>query len=227
MATDLAEVPRYTFPDAAHFLKIPPATLRSWISGRDYETKGGRKRFQGLIDRPDPADSRLSYSNLVEAHVLNALRKAHSVPMHEVRDALVFAQDRFKIKRLLLSKQLLAAPGSVFLEKVGALVNIGKRGQTAMREIVETYLERVEWNSGEFPSRLYPLIWDGKTETPKVIAISPRLASGSPFVVSHVIKTSVIADRYYAGELPSFLASDYGLDESEIHHAIWYERRAA
>jgi hypothetical protein len=105
---DPREAPLYTLAEAAHYLHLPPATLRSWVEGR-YFTSGGERRFSpGVIVRPDSEDARLSFTNLVEAHVLRALRSEHGVPMQHVRKALDYAEARCGIQRLLISDQLRA-----------------------------------------------------------------------------------------------------------------------
>ena len=103
--------PRYTLAQAARYLKIAPATLRSWVRGREYPRASGAGRSEPLIRAAD----RLSFANLIEAHVLRALRVNHRVTMAAVREALAYAEREFRIERLLLSRELLAIPGNVFL----------------------------------------------------------------------------------------------------------------
>src|SRR5262245_55907065 len=74
------EVPRYTIPEGARYLQMAETTLKSWVAGRSYPTKKkGATWWENLIHRPDPQDSRLSFSNLTEAFVLQALRKQYRV----------------------------------------------------------------------------------------------------------------------------------------------------
>src|SRR5690349_11836891 len=101
-------------------------TLKSWVSGRNYPVSEGEKHWAGLIHRPDEGDSRLSFSNLIEAHVLLALRKQYRVKMREIRTALEYAQARYKISRVLLSPQLRATAGNIFLDYLNELTNLGK-----------------------------------------------------------------------------------------------------
>lgn len=72
--------PRYSLAQAARYVRISPTTLRSWVMGRTYPTASGSRYFEPLILRPVPEDPRLSFSNLVEAHVLRSLRTRHEVP---------------------------------------------------------------------------------------------------------------------------------------------------
>jgi hypothetical protein len=81
-------LPSYGITEAAHYLRLPTATLRSWLRGRYYPTESGRKYFKPVIDLPDPELASLSFVNLVEAHVLDAIRREHRIPLPNVRSAL-------------------------------------------------------------------------------------------------------------------------------------------
>lgn len=64
---DPNDLPRYTVPEAARYLRMPAATLKTWVSGRSYPVVSGEKRWERLIHRPNRDDSRLSFSNRIEA----------------------------------------------------------------------------------------------------------------------------------------------------------------
>ena len=66
---ELRDQPAYHLTDAASYVRLPVATLRSWVSERSYATSAGRRRAQPLIVPADPTQRILSFNNLVEAHV--------------------------------------------------------------------------------------------------------------------------------------------------------------
>src|SRR5215470_3846541 len=136
------EKQRYSIARAAHYLHISPSTLRSWVRGREYPTRGGTEHWPALIR----AGQLLSFNNLVEAYVLRALRVDHRVKMAKVREALDYAEREFGIARLLLSTELLATPGNVFLERFGDLINLSRSGQLAAKQLLEAVLKRVHRN---------------------------------------------------------------------------------
>jgi len=220
---DPNELPRYAVPEAAHYLRMSETTLKSWVAGRSYPVSGGERHWAGLIKRPDDADPRLSFSNLIEAHVLLALRKQYGVKMKEVRESLEVAQAKFEISRVLLSPQLRATKGNVFLKQINRLTNLSKGGQEAMPEILEAYLERIDWNIAGMPDRMYPLTRPAALGAPKLLTIDPRIAFGRPVVKRNAITTSAIAERFRAGESISDLADDYDLEVIEVEEAIRYE----
>lgn len=212
---DPNELPRYSVPEAAHYLRISKATLKSWIAGRN-----GRSL---LIHRPDPKSPDLSFSNLIEAHVLLALRTEYGVKMKEVRTALDYARRTLRIDRVLLSPDLRAIRGNVFIEKLNELTNLGKGGQAAMPEILGAYLERIDWNVKGLPVRIFPLTRPEKLDSPRILAIDPKIAFGRPVVNRRAITTSVLAERFRAGESTADLANDYDLEVFEVEEALRYE----
>ena len=99
------ELPAYTVSEAAHYLRIPVATLRSWVRGRYYPTERGRKFFQPVIILPDSSKPWLSFVNLVEAHVLEAIRRKHEVRLDRVRTAVNYMRSEFESKHPLADQE--------------------------------------------------------------------------------------------------------------------------
>jgi uncharacterized protein (DUF433 family) len=216
----------YTVADAARYLRLPAATLRSWAMGRQYPTPEGSSQFSPLIRPASRQPPLLSFSNLIEAHVLRSLRTEHGVPVQALRSALAYAERSLGIGRLLLRPELRAEAGRVFLDRYGELIELSASGQLAMRRLFDEHLQRVEWNASKFPMRLYPFVSAAAPSAERAIVIDPRIAFGRPVVVRKGISTSVIAERIDAGETVEDIAADYDLGRPEIEQAILYERAA-
>jgi hypothetical protein len=77
--------------------------------------------------------------------------------MREIRAALNYAEQHFDIDRLLIRKDLKAAPGNLFLEKYGHLINLGRAGQLAMKRVLDAHLQSIEHDLEGLPCRFYPL----------------------------------------------------------------------
>jgi len=216
----------YPLAEAARYLKLPSATLRSWVIGRRYPKGEGVAQFQPLIRPPSSRPPLLSFWNLIEAHVLRSLRTEHGISLKDLRQALRYAEGHLQIQRLLLDKRLCTEAGKLFLERYGQLINLSASGQLAMRRVFDEHLKRIEWGDFAFPIRLYPFI-SSSAETPeRPIAIDPHIAFGRPIVVSAGVTTQAIADRIDAGEGIDEIASDYGLERGDIEQAVLYERAA-
>lgn len=225
-STDLRDQPAYTLAEAARYLKLPAATLRSWVAGRPYPKAEGVGRFQPLIHPPSPQPPILSFWNLIEAHVLRSLRTDHGVSIKALRQALSYAERSLQIQRLLLRKELRTDAGKVFLDRYGELIEISASGQLAMRQLLEAHLKRVEWDEWQFPVRLYPFLSVEATSAERPIAIDPTIAFGRPVLIRAGVSTAAIAERIDAKETVEELAADYGLSASEIEQAVLFERAA-
>jgi len=167
----------------------------------------------------------LSFSNLVEAHVLRSLRTEHGVPLDAVRQALKFAERELKIEQLLLREELCTGGGELFLDRYGELVNLSASGQLAMRKIFEAHLQRVEWGDLRSAVRLFPFVLAGGTDH-KPILIDPQISFGRPVVGTAHISTRSILERIDAGETVAEVASDYELTTEAVEVAVVFERAA-
>src|SRR3954463_14437723 len=81
-------LPAYSVPVAARIVRLPVTTLRSWVRGRSYPTKAGPRRAAPGI--APPTRDFLSFTNLVEPHVLAAMRREHELKLETVRQAVRF-----------------------------------------------------------------------------------------------------------------------------------------
>jgi hypothetical protein len=156
--------------EAARYLRLPAATLRSWVLGREYPTAEGGGEFPPLIRPVSKSPPLLSFPNLIEAHVLRSLRTEHGVPVKALRSALAYAEKTLGIDRLLLRPELRANAGKIFLDRYGELMDLSASGQLAMRQLFNEHLKRIElaasgrsssirtllsgvrwWSAGAFP----------------------------------------------------------------------------
>jgi uncharacterized protein (DUF433 family) len=177
----------------------------------------------------------LSFSQLVEAHLMRALRAEERVRMSKLRTALAVAEKKYGIRHLMLSRDLRAAPGELFLERYGDLINLTRADQLAMKLVWEAHLKRVEWDVNG-ANKLFPFLPDfvsiqgfsaQEKAKDRVIFIDPKVAFGRPVLVSKGIRTSAIASRINADEDPDAVAHDYEIERYEVDAAIAYERAAA
>lgn len=226
--TDPREIGAYGIAEAAHYLSLPAATLRTWVRGRLYSSADGPRFSEPLIVLPRPDEPLLSFTNLVEAHVLAAIRRRHGVPMQKVRPALEFLETELEVEHPLAHKELLTDGMSLFVEHLGRLVNLNRRGQLAVKQILEAHLERVDHDRDGLAERLFPFSRGSENlRQPRVVVLDPRISFGRPAVAGTAVRTEVIAARLKAGESIHELAEDYEIPEEMIEEAIRYELAAA
>ena len=219
-SSDPRELPAYALVDASHYLLIPRATVRSWIAGRRYPTISGPKFFRPVIAVPKSQPRMLSFLNLIEAHVLDAIRREHQIPLDKVRIAIDYLRKEFGSDHPLADHRLETDGLDLFVHKYGQLINITRSGQTAMKEVLHAYLRRIERDPSGVAVRLYPFTRKREHNEPRVILIDPQVSFGRPVLAGTGVPTSVIAERYKAGDSVEALAQDYGRERLDIEEAI-------
>jgi uncharacterized protein (DUF433 family) len=224
-AGDPRLTPAYSVAEAARYLCMPEATLRSWLVGRLYPVGGQSKRSRPLIDLDDPQRQFLSFINLVEAHVLAAIRRRHGVKLPKVRTALDYIKRHCHIDRPLVDQTFQTDGLDLFVERYGDLINVSREGQQAMKEIISVYLKRIERDAKGLPIKLYPFTRDTESDAapkydPRVVVMNPSISFGRPVIAGTGIPVSSIYERYKAGDSVAALAQDFRLDTSAIEEAI-------
>src|SRR5947207_10390674 len=81
---DVRELPAYGVTEAAHYLLVPRATLRSWLAGLCY----GSGFFNPLFHPAATSPLSLSFIKLIQADLLTAIGRRHRVHMSALRLAM-------------------------------------------------------------------------------------------------------------------------------------------
>ncbi|NOT49596.1 MAG: DUF433 domain-containing protein [Acidobacteria bacterium] len=218
---DPREIPAYMLFEVARYTGVPFETLKGWTSVRKYSVGKTNRHAKPLIIRPEDPSRLFSFTNLIEAHVLNAIRRKHSIPMPRVRKALDYLSTQFDSKHPLAEHDFETDGVDLFVEKLGDLINVSQHGQLAMKEVFEMYLQRIERDEAGLAKQLFPFTRTAQhANDPRIVAINPRIAFGKPVITGTGIPTAIVAERYKTGESISEIADDYRRNPSEIEEAI-------
>ena len=211
---DPADAAAYTLSEAAALIDVPVSTLHKWTKGRTFPTKNGARTSAAIIVTPMPRF--LSFTNIVEAHILAGLRK-EKIALERIRRAVTFVDKYFKLKHALASQQFETDGVDLFIARLdGGIINASRGGQDAMRAILKTHLRRVEYEHGR-AIRLFPLHRDA---APKLVVIDPHRAFGRPVLDGTSVPIEDIFSRWKRGESFKQLASDYEVAQSDIEEAL-------
>ena len=130
---------------------------------------------------PDDEQTLLSFTNLVEAHVLDAIRREHGVQLQKVRDAVRYMQDRMSVEHPLASQAMATDGVDLFVQRYAQLINVSRDGQLAMSAILNAYLRRLEWESRRLCNPPLPVHAKAGVGRAKVVVIDPESRLGSLF----------------------------------------------
>lgn len=214
----MLDAPLYTAAEAARYLDIPVATVRSWAKGRAYPTKRGTRQFKPIVV-PADSDGMLSFRNLVELQVLRALRVKHGVRLETIRKAIDFMRRFYKVDHPLADDRMRTDGKDLFVSFVESVVRT-RDGQLLLDKVVAEHLARIEWEGNE-PVRIYPFPHTGP-RTMRPVVLDPRVRWGRPVLVGTAIPVEDILEREAAGESIASIARDYERPIKEIKSALRY-----
>jgi hypothetical protein len=82
--------------------------------------------------------------NVVEIHVLDAIRRHHKIRRANIRQALRYIRRHFPSPYPLTNQEFVIDVLDLFIQKYGQLINISQSGQLAMRTLIEVHLQWIE-----------------------------------------------------------------------------------
>jgi uncharacterized protein (DUF433 family) len=219
-SVDVRELPLYSLTETAYFLGIPKSTLQHWI--RRTRSKG-MQEIEPLIIPADRESGMFSFYNLSEAHILSVTTRVHKLKLKRVRGAITQLRKLPLSNPLhpLLSREFYTDGRDIFVKMIEGraklTVNVSQHSQLGLREILDSYLERIERDEAFNPKKLYPVNQPGK-----VVSIVPTVSSGRPIIDSAGIPVVAIWNRHHAGDSVELIANDYEIPESQIEGALNY-----
>lgn len=213
----LLETPMYGTVEAAYYLRVPYQTVRYWTKGN--------KSNEPIIHLAQSNPPRLSFMNLLECHMLSALRSSYRVRIPKVRAAIETLSKLLPSSHPLVDHDLETDAVDLFFRQFGGeLVNLSRSGQMEIREFLQVHLKRIEVST-EGMFRFFPFVEKRTEDEPKFIVMTPTVAFGRPVIAGTAIPTSLVASRFHARESVPDLASEYEVETKQIEEAIRLESR--
>jgi len=212
-------VPAYTVSRGARILRMSPSTLRTWVHG--YHASGTR-RPRLITPAQTSAPCRLSFSNLVEAFVLTALRKEHFIELAKIRRTLKHLEDNLRVAQPLATKKFATDGVELFVETVAGLLHVGNDGRAELRTNLEALVGRIEYVDGS-AARLFPIVRRSAVpsdQVPRIIVIDPERAFGAPSVDGTGIAVEILRQRFEAGDSVETLVAEFNIDPMRVQEAL-------
>jgi uncharacterized protein (DUF433 family) len=217
---DPRDIPTYSINDAARYLRIPSSTIRSWTVGQSYPVKDGSNFFAPLIPIQKHKSYLLSFTNPIEIHLLRAIRQHHRIQLHKVRAALDFINERLHVSHPLATQKFSTDGVDLFIDHYGKLIHASQKERHQLKLAISSHLERIEPDDGGLAIKLYPFTRSHEENNPRIVALDPRVAFGQLAIDGTGIPTSILKERYAAGDSINDLAVDYDCSRLWIEEAI-------
>lgn len=217
---DPREIPSYSARDASRYLNIPSSTIRSWAVGYHYKVREGNKKFEPVISIKKRKPLTLTFMNLIEIHVLRAIRKYHKVDLAKVRAALDYINEAKNIDHPLVNQEFYTDGVDLFINCYSSLINASQNGKIALKNDLIHHLERIESDEKGLAIKLFPFTRNQEENNPRFVMIDPRVAFGRMVIADKGIPIDVIGERFFAGDSPKQIADDYECEIDQIQEAI-------
>ena len=212
---DIRYQPLYGVTEAARYIHANNHVLRSWL------TESSSHRIPSVLEPATRKDmDKLSFVNLIEAHMLVALRTTHKVSMPKIRAATQWLKKETG-NHHPLAECLIETDGmDIFVNHLGQLISASERGQVVIKGVMECFLHRIERDENGVPLSFYPFTRGVAAACPKDIVMTPEIAFGRPVVTGTRISTQILVERFLAGDSMKALASDYDLKLPLVEEAV-------
>lgn len=209
----------YTMPDIAIILHLPVGKVRRWMH-----------EYWQLRFSPS-AESEFSYGSGKEL-VTNFLTLIEFFTFYQLRREGVSPQKIVKAHRVLaktldtkypFAKSNLLTDGEkvLFGGDMGNIIQADETLQINIKEAIEPFCKKVEFNDDDLVKRFYPM---GKDHS---VVIDPKRQFGQPVIGNTNILAQTIYNLHRGGESVQTISDLYELSVAEVNDAINYYRRAA
>src|SRR5260370_1168209 len=109
-----------------------------------YGKGSDRKLFKPVIQPAAKSPVVLSFINLIEAHVLAAIRRKHRVNMPAVRRAIDFLKNELGSAHPLADHKFETNGVDLFISHYGDFISVSEGGQLSVAEFLIAHLLRTE-----------------------------------------------------------------------------------
>ena len=232
---DRFDTPLYTVAEAARYLDVPDSTFRSWTHGY-HRRSSDRAEVSGApilttVARTAAQGPVIPFIGLAEGLVLTALRRS-GVALQRIRPALSRLAADFGLEHALASRRLYTDGAEVLFDyaddtdpdtarAVRSLVVV-RNGQRVFNEVVEAYLQRVEYGQDGYP-RLIEL----PAYAVAKVVVDPTRGFGQPIFRRGGARLEDALAMFRAGESLETVADEYGVPPSQLEDVVRIATRPA
>jgi uncharacterized protein (DUF433 family) len=215
---DPRELPLYDVSEAAEFVGVPQAALAEWTG----PVSNGNGSPEPLLQLMGPSPGRLSFANLVEAHILEATRK-HHISASEVRTAIDVVPERERrTLHPLLTREFYKRGKWHFVECLASSIRNSQHadGRSVRLDSLATdldrHLDRIERDANDDPYQMFPM----RHNDNKYVALNINVVAGHPIIAGTGLRVRHLSDLVGTGMSIAIVANRYDLDERVLVEAL-------
>lgn len=222
--TSLIGLGLYSPADAARLIGVPATKLTRWLKGYGSGNRAHPALWKRQIEAID-GGLYLGFLDLVQSRMAAAFIEAGLSPQ-KVRHALVLARDLienehpFATSRFKTDGRTLLLEALTDTEEDRPLVDLFKRGQYVMRNVIEPSLKGIDFET-DIAVRWWP---KGRAND---IVLDPKRQFGQPIIDSFGVPTAVLRAAVLAEGSVTKAAEMYRVTPEAVRRAVDFERGLA
>lgn len=212
----------YTAPEAARMIGMHASTIRRWLLGYTHDGKVEDELWRPQYE-PDEDGVLLGFRDVVEARIVNALRKQR-IGLQTIRLCMDRARLIVGDERPFSTQEFKTDGKTIFIEITRGidepvLIDL-KRKQGVFKRVVEPSLKDLEF--GKNGAERWWLL-HGK----RSIVADPKLSFGQPIIAQANVSTARIAEAVKAEGSVERVSKIYEIRPNLIRDALAYESSVA
>jgi uncharacterized protein (DUF433 family) len=222
MGVSVLDREMFSEAEAARLLRMPQRTLNYWLEGGQVR---GRTYRPVIRVEPQGGHAAVTWAEFVEAGLLREYRRAHGIPMAELRAFIDQMRQRFGIPYPLASERPYASGRDLVAQAqedadldAGLCLVAVVRNQFVLTPAADSFYRRVTWE-GDVAAA-----WRPHDDPQSPVLMEPGMRAGRPAVKG--ISTEALWEHEQAGEAVTDIAADFDLDEEDVLWALAYETSA-
>jgi uncharacterized protein (DUF433 family) len=221
-ATKLLGVGIYSVPEAARLTGVRGARIRRWLEGYRYGYRGEKRARPPVWKRdiPDGGMVALSFLDLMEARIVNEFLN-RGVSLGTIRAVCQKAEEELGMRHPFVTRQFKSSGRQVFRTVGEDMVYEFLRNQRHFEEVINPFLEGVDFSGEGYPERWWPL---GDSRT---VVLDPKRSFGKPIVADYGVLTTTLADAVKAEGSEERVALWYEVPLAAVRDAVEFEGRPA
>lgn len=214
-------VPLYTGPEAASYLRVPRSTFETWVHGYVRRVGAVEVRYESVVTSSPQSgrQAEIPFIGLVEGMVVAAFRRT-GVSMQEIRRALAILSDEIGVPHALASRRLYTDGAKILFdyaasaktEELAGLTIVTSR-QTVFAPVVSEYLRRIDYSDDDWASLL-------RLPISTRVIVDPNRSFGQPIFERGAVRLEDAMDRFRAGDSLRDVADDLGVPLEDLEEVI-------
>ena len=214
-------LPLYGFADADYLANVTRGTAKRWLEGYTYYDARGQQVVRPPITPGVQREESVSFLDLVEIAAIGRLKEM-DFSLRMIREVVRNCQEILGVLRPLTSLRFKTGGHEVFVDRGDVLLEVGrKKRMQAWAEVLEPFLQELEYNANQLAARWWPL---GRS-TP--VVIDPEYGFGFPVVAKSGVRTEIILERFRAGDLKEQISADFNIEQVHVERALQFELQRA